>query len=135
MPCRLYGCEKCCYETRMPLTRSDMERLENLGYSRDYFAICDDAECRLRNIEGHCVFLEPGEGCRIYPQRPLGCRIYPVICVEGEGLAVDAYCPIAHLALHLLEARQDLVKRIALVITREYGVPCPARIVGIVHTG
>ena len=134
LPCRLAGCEKCCYNTHMTLTPRDVERLEALGYKLEEFAVCEEGVCRLRNVDGHCYFLEPGRGCRVYRARPLGCRLYPVVCVEGEGLAVDAVCPLALLALNKLRSDRRLVAAIAELISRELGVRCPPRLLGLVDT-
>ncbi len=81
----------------MPLTKEDIERIEKLGYSRSYFVQVDENGIpRLRNVNGHCVFLDPRTGrCKIYPYRPLGCRLYPLVYVPGEGVIVDPLCPKA----------------------------------------
>ncbi len=134
LPCRLVPCEKCCYNTHMTLTKRDIERLEALGYRREDFAVCEGGSCRLRNVNGHCYFLEPGRGCKVYNARPLGCRLYPVVCVEAEGLAVDALCPLALLALNQLRSNPRLVEMIASAISRELGARCPPRILGLIDT-
>ncbi len=81
----------------MPLTEEDIERLEALGYRREEFAVRGpDGVWRLRNVDGHCVFLDPSTGrCRVYPHRPMGCRLYPLVYVPGEGVTVDPECPLA----------------------------------------
>ncbi|WP_420917891.1 YkgJ family cysteine cluster protein [Pyrodictium abyssi] len=87
----------CCYSTEMPLTREDIERIASLGYSPDYFVEHVDGVPRLRNVEGHCVFLDPSTNkCKIYPHRPMGCRLYPLVYVPGEGVDVDPECPKAY---------------------------------------
>lgn len=100
LPCRLPSgkfCAKCCYDTEMPLTRRDIERIKRLGYPEEYFvAKGRDGIPRLKNINGHCVFLDPETGkCRIYPWRPLGCRLYPLVCMPGYGVIIDPECPLA----------------------------------------
>jgi Fe-S-cluster containining protein len=81
----------------MPLTEEDIERIERLGYPRDYFVVVgEDGIPRLRNVDGHCVFLDVETGrCKIYPYRPLGCRLYPLVYVPGVGVTVDDECPKA----------------------------------------
>jgi Fe-S-cluster containining protein len=100
LSCRVDGkpCSKCCYETEMPLTREDIERIERLGYRREELVVVgDDGIPRLRNIDGHCVFLDPRSGrCKIYPWRPLGCRLYPLVYDPCCGVTVDPECPLAH---------------------------------------
>ncbi len=82
----------------MPLTSRDVERLKKLGYRVEYFAIkTSDGVWRLRNIDGHCVFLDAKTGaCRVYPYRPEGCRLYPLVYDADNGsVAVDNECPLA----------------------------------------
>lgn len=79
----------------MELSVTDLRRLERVGHSKEAFADKgDDGIWRLRNVEGHCVFLEPkSRKCMIYPMRPLGCYIYPVNLGPDDALTVDALCP------------------------------------------
>jgi Fe-S-cluster containining protein len=87
-------CGKCCIETQMPLTRRDIERIERLGYRRWEFSVENDGKLKLRNINGHCYFLNPKNmKCKIYRDRPEGCRIYPVVYIEGGYVGVDDECP------------------------------------------
>jgi len=100
LDCRLADgryCALCCYSTEMPLSRKDIERIASLGYSIDYFVEYVDGVPRLRNVDGHCVFLDPStRRCQIYPYRPMGCRLYPLVYVPGEGVDVDPECPKAY---------------------------------------
>ncbi len=99
----------------MPLTRSDIERIKSLGYSEDYFVVYDeDGIPRLRNVDGHCVFLDPETGaCKIYPWRPMGCRLYPLVCVPGVGVTVDPECPLANrIPRRVIKAFEKHVKRL-----------------------
>ena len=103
----------------MPLTEEDIERIESLGYRReDFVVVGDDGIPRLRNVDGHCVFLDVKTGrCKIYPYRPLGCRLYPLVYVPGVGVTVDPECPLANkIPRNVIEkyARYivELVKRI-----------------------
>jgi len=79
----------------MELSIKDLRRLEQTGHSVDDFAERGkDGIWRLRNVEGHCFFLEPKtKGCRVYPMRPLGCYIYPVNLGPDEELVIDVLCP------------------------------------------
>ena len=53
-----------------------------------------DGIWRLRNLEGHCVFLEPKDRrCTVYIMRPLGCYIYPLNLGPDGVLVVDSICP------------------------------------------
>lgn len=92
------GCGLCCIETEMPLTKSDIKRIRRLGYPKSHFLVWDEKGVpRLRNIDGHCVFLDTSTmKCTIYPYRPEGCRIYPLIYVEEEGAQPDTLCPMHH---------------------------------------
>lgn len=92
-------CAKCCYDTEMPLTREDIARIVSLGYKiSDFVRVGADGIPRLKNVNGHCVFLDEDTGkCKIYPWRPLGCRLYPLIYIDGVGPGFDEYCPLVKL--------------------------------------
>jgi len=91
--CLRYGCIKCCLNTKMPLSTSDIEEIRGLGFTEDFFVTRRDGELRLRNLNGRCVF-HNGERCTIYNHRPEGCRLYPAVFDEDKGRVVlHAYCP------------------------------------------
>ncbi|MCC6034902.1 MAG: YkgJ family cysteine cluster protein [Desulfurococcaceae archaeon] len=102
-------CAKCCFNTEMILTLSDITRLESKGYRGFYEK--RSGFYRLININGRCVFLSPSNLCLIYEDRPLGCRAYPLIYDEARGVIVDSECPLRseiscedlYKGLHLLE--------------------------------
>lgn len=78
----------------MELLPEDIERIESLGYSLEYFAVNDNGIWRLKNINGHCVFYdEETRKCKIYEYRPIGCRLYPLNYDDEEGVVVDKACP------------------------------------------
>lgn len=93
---RCSHCEKCCEETEMELSKSDVERLVKKGYKREEFTVvCEDGLTRLRNVAKHCYFYAPTEKrCRIYQHRPQGCRLYPVVYSIEQGAAIDTLCPM-----------------------------------------
>jgi len=81
----------------MPLSRRDIIRIEKLGYKLNEFAVNIDGKYILKNINGHCYFLDERDmKCKIYEYRPIGCRIYPVVYVEGGYIGVDDECPSAN---------------------------------------
>jgi len=104
-------CGKCCYDTEMILLPQDIMELEQLGFPREYFVVIDNGLPRLRNIDGHCVFLDPSTNkCIVYRHRPLGCRLYPLVYdVDKNEVIVDKLCPKAH------EITSDMVKRYSWV--------------------
>jgi len=88
------GCFKCCLETEMILSEDDIRRIESLGYRREEFCEYRDGFYRLKNVDGHCVFLDVESGrCKIYRHRPTGCRTYPVIYDPDRGFLIDPECP------------------------------------------
>jgi len=105
----------------MPLTKEDIERIEALGYVREYFVVeGKDGIPRLRNINGHCVFLDTATGkCRIYQHRPLGCRLYPLVYVPGRGVDIDPLCPMAYRIPRSLVKRYE--KHVLYLVKRIYG--------------
>ena len=91
--CLEYRCVKCCLNTEMPLSSSDIVRIEGLGFSDDFFIVKENGNRILKNLSGRCVF-HNGQQCAIYDDRPEGCQLYPVILNEDVGEAVlDSYCP------------------------------------------
>ena len=91
--CLQYRCIKCCLDTKMPLSNSDIVRIRSLGFPEDFFVLKKNVNRRLRNLSGRCVF-HNGQRCTIYNCRPEGCQIYPVVFSDDVGEAVlDSYCP------------------------------------------
>jgi Fe-S-cluster containining protein len=91
--CLQYGCIKCCLNTQMLLSSSDIVRIRGLGFPENFFIVKKNRNRRLKNLSGRCVF-HNGQRCSIYSCRPEGCRLYPVILNEVTGEAVlDSYCP------------------------------------------
>ena len=91
--CLQYGCIKCCLNTEMPLTSSDIIRIRRLRVSNDFFIAKKNGNRHLKNLSGRCIF-HNGQRCTIYNYRPEGCRLYPVIFCETTGeTLLDSYCP------------------------------------------
>ncbi|MDI9619421.1 MAG: YkgJ family cysteine cluster protein [Candidatus Nezhaarchaeota archaeon] len=112
-------CGRCCYNTEMPLTLGDVNRIKRLGFSESHFIDKVGGLPRLRNVEGHCVFLNPHlNSCTIYPMRPEGCRLYPLLYdLECGKVTVDPLCPQSHtipkwLARKLSKSLLNLVSRL-----------------------
>ena len=95
MPMQCSRCGKCCEETEMLLSKTDIRLLEKIGFARESFAYCDKhGFVQLRNTNGHCVFYDAKQRCcKVYRNRPQGCRIYPIIFSDMEGVIVDDICP------------------------------------------
>mgnify|MGYP000132521352 CR=1 FL=1 len=114
------NCFKCCLDTEMILSESDIKRIESLGYKREYFTEFRDGFYRLRNIDGHCIFLNIETGkCKIYSYRPIGCRVYPVIYDLNKGFILDTDCP----AINTVTGREFLYKvRLLSKLLSELGI-------------
>ncbi len=96
IPCTIHNCVKCCIETRMPLSRFDIERISRQGNRFKDFVVKRRKERRLKNSNGRCVFLGDN-GCIIYSFRPEGCRLYPLVYNENNRNAVvHDLCPYGH---------------------------------------
>jgi len=96
IPCTIHNCVKCCIETRMPLSRFDIERISRQGYRFKDFVVKRKRERRLKNRNGRCVFLGDN-GCKIYSFRPEGCRLYPLVYNEKyRKVVVHGLCPYGH---------------------------------------
>ena len=96
IPCTVHNCVKCCIETRMPLSRNDIERISRQGYRFKDFVVKRKRERRLKNRKGRCVFLEDNV-CTIYSFRPEGCRLYPLVYNENnKKVVIHDLCPYNH---------------------------------------
>ncbi len=91
---RCSNCGVCCTETEMLLSKKDIIRLENKGFSRKDFVKYDkQGYAQLENREGYCVFYDQKKRrCNVYADRPSGCRVYPVILDEDIGIVLDDIC-------------------------------------------
>ncbi len=91
---RCLRCGVCCTETEMLLSIEDINRLEGLGYRKEFFVLFDEeGYARLRNLDNRCVFYDVDhQRCTVYNCRPLGCRLYPVIYDEQKGIVLDSIC-------------------------------------------
>ncbi|MEM3138127.1 MAG: YkgJ family cysteine cluster protein, partial [Thermofilaceae archaeon] len=54
------SCSLCCKNTEMVLTPSDIERIGEHGFKKEDFIEIVDGFFKLKNVEGHCVFLREG---------------------------------------------------------------------------
>lgn len=88
------NCGVCCTETEMLLSKKDINRLVNRGFSESFFVCFDeDGYALLKNNSGYCVFYSLQEHrCNVYIDRPSGCRVYPVILDEEKGIVLDDIC-------------------------------------------
>jgi len=91
--CLHYGCTKCCMDTKMPLSNSDITRIKELGFHEDSFIIERNGTPHLKNQSDRCVFHD-GKRCTIYNYRPEGCRLYPAVFDENKRKVIlHLYCP------------------------------------------
>ncbi len=88
------NCGICCTETEMLLSKRDIKRLQNKGFSENYFVRYDkQGYAQLKNRDGYCVFYDrKNRQCIVYSDRPSGCRVYPVIFDEEKGIVIDGIC-------------------------------------------
>ena len=114
IPCTIHSCVKCCIETRMPLTRFDVERISRQGYRLKDFVVKRRRERQLKNRNGRCVFLGD-DGCIIYSFRPEGCRLYPLIYNENNGKGViHDFCPYGQ----EFKVRTDDIEKLYVLIKK-----------------
>ncbi len=88
------NCGVCCTETEMLLSKKDIKRLENKGFSQNQFVNFDkQGYAQLKNRGGYCIFYDlKNRQCSVYVNRPAGCRVYPVILDEETGIILDDIC-------------------------------------------
>ena len=99
MRSRCENCGKCCLETEMIVSRQDIELIKtsypNNLRKQDFVFKNNNDQFQLKNIEGHCVFLDnSSKNCNIYRYRPQGCKFYPLIYdINEEKCKLDEDCP------------------------------------------
>jgi Fe-S-cluster containining protein len=78
----------------MLLSKKDIKRLEDRGYSQNQFVNFDTrGYATLKNRDGYCIFYDlTKRQCSEYENRPSGCRGYPVIVDEEKGIVLDTIC-------------------------------------------
>lgn len=78
----------------MLLSKKDIKRLEDRGYSPNQFVSYDTkGYATVKNRDGYCIFYDlTKRQCREYENRPSGCRVYPVIVDEEKGIVLDTIC-------------------------------------------
>ena len=81
------NCIQCCKNTNMILSEKDVERIQSLGYSYDFFIDVNNGWLQLKNKEGLCVF-HNSKKCLIYENRPEGCRLYPLTYDNDKKIAI-----------------------------------------------
>ena len=92
------SCAKCCLNTEMELSFNDIQKIK-VNYHKtikeNYFTEFYDGFFHLKNIDGHCVFLDvQTKSCKIYEFRPTGCRFYPLIYdISQDKCVLDDDCP------------------------------------------
>ena len=108
-------CIQCCKDTNMLLSKTDIKRIESLGYSCDFFVDTQNGWFQLNNRDGHCVF-HNGMKCLIYEHRPEGCKLYPIIYDKDKKHVVfDKDCPQRdkfHMSKSITKQLYDLVSKI-----------------------
>ncbi len=107
---RCLRCGVCCKKTEMLLSIEDINRLEGVGYRKEFFVLFDkEGYARLRNLDNHCVFYDvENQRCTAYSCRPLGCRLYPVIYDEQKGIILDNICRVTYHLNEKQTARKGL---------------------------
>ena len=55
--CLEYGCVKCCLNTEMLLSSSDIVRIRGLGFSEDFFIVKKNGNRQLRICRGDASFI------------------------------------------------------------------------------
>jgi len=93
--CTDFSCAKCCKNTNMFLSLSDINRISSQGFNqKDFCFKNEEGFFQLKNISGECFFLKDNK-CQIYDIRPTGCRFYPIIFDLDKNKAVlDDECPL-----------------------------------------
>ena len=113
-------CIQCCKDTNMLLSKTDIKRIESLGYSCDFFVDTHDGWFQLKNRDGHCVF-HNGMKCLIYEHRPEGCQLYPIIFDKENNCAIlDEECPYRTKFLITMSSRKKLFHLVSKIESERF---------------
>ena len=92
-PCIDLDCIQCCKNTKMILSEKDIDRIQSLGFSYDFFININNGWLELKNKNGACVF-HNYKKCIIYENRPEGCQLYPITYDNDNKCTIfDKECP------------------------------------------
>ena len=87
LDCPAGGCGKCCKGASVPITLSDIKRInENTHYSREYLkeaVIHIGDKAYIRQVDSGCPFLGLNV-CTIYKYRPDACYLFPIVGAEDS---------------------------------------------------
>ena len=104
----------------MPLLNSDIERIEGLGFSPDFFVDTHDGWLLLKNRDGRCVF-HTGVICSIYDDRPEGCKLYPLIYdADTKSATIDEECPYRTDFLLFQRSRKKLLHIVSRIKSERF---------------
>jgi len=116
-PCIKINCKKCCENTNMLLSKYDIEKIQKLGYSYDYFVIEKDGWLQLKNKDRLCIF-HNSKKCLIYKNRPEGCQLYPITYdSENQKPIYDKECPEPTKFIINEESTNKLFKLVSKIIS------------------
>jgi uncharacterized protein len=108
-------CMQCCKETNMLLSYRDIEKIQKMGFDRQFFISEHNGWLQLKNHHERCVFHD-GTQCSIYSQRPEGCILYPVVYDKDNACAIlDMECPQKHCFPLTNSKKQHLYDLIAVL--------------------
>lgn len=94
-----HGCGGCCHGVRVRLLGAEEEtRVRQLA--RDLHVLDPIENGRLRQVDGHCVFLMPDQRCQLHRHfgaaaKPLLCQQFPAVLLDTESesrVGVDPGC-------------------------------------------
>ncbi len=104
----------------MPLSKTDIKRIESLGYFYDFFVDTHDGWLQLKNRDGLCVF-HNGKKCLIYEHRPEGCQLYPMIFDKDNNCAIlDEECPHRTKFLITMSSRKKLFHLVSKIESERF---------------
>ncbi|MCB9759412.1 MAG: YkgJ family cysteine cluster protein [Alphaproteobacteria bacterium] len=96
---RCMGCGGSCQSVHVSLFGDEPERIRALAAQLDVSEPVDE-DNHLRKVDGACVFLDPGNLCRIHARfgpeaKPTVCRQFPIVAVRAEDgvrVGIDPSC-------------------------------------------
>ena len=104
----------------MMLSEADAKRLAVAGHDRAVFSFVDsEGFLKLRNTEGHCVFLASNGRCSVHAIRPAGCRLYPLVYDEKWGPVMDVDCPWTREFVQTPDNEEALLRLVGTLVSEQ----------------
>ena len=121
-------CGKCCLNTEMILSHSDIMNIYKISpdnlLQEDFTNLNEDNLLQMINVNGNCFFFNiKTKTCKIYENRPQGCIFYPLIYdFTKEKCILDDDCPRTHLFYQDANLKREVCKNLKKFLREDLNI-------------